>query len=70
MFDSIEQMQVTAIRRLRTYRHERLHMILGGIPPTHELALAAWLRFLLSVKSGRSTDDNLSVIYCAISAPA
>lgn len=41
LFDSIDEMQVSATRWLWTYNHERPNMALGGITPIQKLMLAA-----------------------------
>lgn len=41
LFESIEQIQDSATRWLRTYSHERPNMALGGITPMQKLALVA-----------------------------
>jgi putative transposase len=41
LFDSIDEVQDSAIRWLWTCNHERQNMALGGITPMQKLALAA-----------------------------
>ena len=41
LFDSIEQVQLSATRWLWIYNHERPNMAIGGITPMQKLAMAA-----------------------------
>ena len=41
LFDSIDEVQASATRRLWTYNHERPNMALGGITPMQKLQRAA-----------------------------
>lgn len=45
LFESVEQVQDSATRWLRTYNYERPNTAIGGITPKQKLALAAQLHF-------------------------